>query len=117
MGQMFRHMPRRKRLNLRKDRLEVLSKPFEELCPRMRIPWPGSIVAFNFRCQTGGESCTKIVWQSHTTALDELFIPCDPGRRKGKKYERHAGAGIGLVTSEERHGFRGSCERGGHRFR
>jgi hypothetical protein len=42
------------------------------------------------------------------TALDELFIPCEPGRRKGKKYERYLGAGIGLVTSEVHRGFRGS---------
>jgi hypothetical protein len=31
---------------LRKDHLEVVAtnaKPFEEPCPRMRSPWPGSI--------------------------------------------------------------------------
>ena len=36
----------RKRSNLKKDRLEVLAvtlKPFEELCPRMKAPWPGPI--------------------------------------------------------------------------
>ena len=38
---LVRHAPRRKRSNLIKDRLEVLAKPFEELCPRMRTPWPG----------------------------------------------------------------------------
>jgi hypothetical protein len=41
----FGDRPTRKRSNLKKDRLEVLAKPFEELCPRMRIPWPGLFTA------------------------------------------------------------------------
>ena len=34
---------------LEKDRLEVFAKetlkPFEELCPRIQIPWPGPIIS------------------------------------------------------------------------
>jgi hypothetical protein len=47
----FRRRPKRKISNLRKDHLEVVAtyaKPFEEPCPRIQTPWPGSIAEINF---------------------------------------------------------------------
>ena len=46
---------------LRKDLLEVFAnyaKPFEELCPRIKTPWPGSyFLGYLFRCRNrGGDS-------------------------------------------------------------
>ena len=87
MSPIFRHMPRRKRLNLRKDRLEVLLKPFEEPCPRMRIPWPGSIVALKLRCQTSGESCTKSSGKAtHCSRRNCLYHVTGMGARRKRKY-------------------------------
>jgi hypothetical protein len=42
-----------RKMNLKKDRLEVLAitrplKPFEEPCPRIRASWPRPIQAFLF---------------------------------------------------------------------
>ena len=47
---LFRHKPKRKIINLRKDQLEVLAttaKPFEEPCPRMKSRGRDQFQSFN----------------------------------------------------------------------
>ena len=77
----FRHVPKRKILELRKDHLEVLRitpNPSETLFPN-ETPWPG----LNFRvffCSVlnlmpdDSESCKNLP-ASHESALDCLVIP------------------------------------------
>jgi hypothetical protein len=88
----FRHEPRRKRTNLKKDHLEVLAvtlKPFEELCPRIKTPWPelnSWICCLMFRCRTRDESCTN---------LARLATHCS---RRGSLYHAHLGLRKGVFT-------------------